>query len=312
MVQPDVTIEDMSSWLTDETLDWVAKHIGIYQTEALKKVRFALVHRYVSGSSLVGSDEDQESDKLVRILIELLHIIRPMRQNTSIVRAESSENGTRRVIHFETPHEIEVPEVQKLYHVRDKDLILLRSLAPVFTGAMSGNAEKFRSAVFYHSVGRAVGHGNATYLLWCSSIEALFTSHNRDHQGKLVATERIKWFLGATTPIYEPGDIPSFVSPQPSINVGDVVDKLYDVRNYIAYGDVIPKEFFENGMRQGVAGDVATIEVLSEAASFIVRESLLRILKNNLLIHFESATSAEAYFAEPGLTKSLLSKIHKR
>jgi hypothetical protein len=195
--------------------------------------------------------------------------------------------------------------------LRDKDLHVLKLLAPIFIDARQGNAVKFNSSVFYHAMGRLQSYGNARYLLWCSAIEALFTSHNFDHQGKLVATERIKWFLGSNTSVYEKGDIPDFISNQPTISVGDVVDRLYIVRNYIAHGDVIPNEYFVTPMREGVAGDVATIEVLSEAASFIARQSLLRILKDGLLHHFENAATADSYFAAQGLTKPLLRQKKK-
>jgi hypothetical protein len=73
-----------------------------------------------------------ESEKLVRNLIELMHIIRPMRQNTSVVRAEMKEDKKLRVVHLDTPNELEVPEVQKLYYLRDKDLKSLKLLAPFF------------------------------------------------------------------------------------------------------------------------------------------------------------------------------------
>ena len=61
-------------------------------------------------------------------------------------------------------------------------------------------------------------------------------------------------------------------------------------------------------MREGVAGDVATIEVLSEAASFIIRQSLLRILRDGLLQHFENSATGDAYFSAHGLTKPILKK----
>jgi len=189
-----VTIEDVSGWLTDANLDWVSKQLGIYQTEALKDVRFALVHRYSDNSSIVGTEAEIESVNLVRNLIELIHIIRPMRQNTSIIRGQLEESNNFRVVGLDTPNQLEVPEVQKLYHLRDQDLTQLKLLAPVFLQAMRGNALKYRSSVFYHSVGRSLEHGNARYLLWCSAIEALYTSHSMDHQGKLVATERINGF----------------------------------------------------------------------------------------------------------------------
>ncbi len=280
-----VTIEDVSGWLTDASLDWVSKHLGIYQTDALKNVRFALVHRYPANSSIIGTDEDIESEKLVRILIELIHIIRPMRQNTSIIRGQRDENNSFTVVGLDTPNQLEVPEVQKLYHLRDQDLSQLKLLAPVFIQAMRGNTR--------------------------SAIEALYTSHSLDHQGKLVATERIKWFLGPQTPIYETGDIPDFILNQPNITIADVVDKVYNVRNYLAHGDIVPNDYFVTTMREGVAGEVTTIEVLGEAASFIVRQSLLRILRDGLLQHFENAATGDAYFAAQRLTKHILRKNRK-
>jgi hypothetical protein len=40
-------------------------------------------------------------------------------------------------------------------------------------------------------------------------------------------------------------------------------------------------------------------EVLLEAASFIVRASLLEILQNGLLNHFADAATADAFFGPP-------------
>ena len=108
-IMKGVTIEEVSSWLNDETLDWVSRYIGIYATEALKNVRFALVHSYAADSSVRGTNEEIESEKLVRNLVELVHIIRPMRQNTSIVRGERGEDKSFRVVHLDTPNQLEVP-----------------------------------------------------------------------------------------------------------------------------------------------------------------------------------------------------------
>ena len=307
-VMPGVTIEDVSGWLNDESLRWVSSHLGIYQTEALKKVRFALVHRYAADSAITGTDEDIESEKLVRNLAELIHIIRPMRQRTSMVRGRYNDDGTVKIGGMDTPAEIETPEVHKLNHLRDRDLIVVRQLAPLFQSAMEGNASKFRSAIFYHSLGRIMQHANARYLLWCSAMEALYTSHGLEHQGKLVATERIKWFLGPNTCIYESGDLPDYIVKPSSLTVADAVEKVYDVRNYIAHGDVIPRRYFETPMREGIASHVPMIEVMVEAVSFIARRSIIRILTDNLLPHFEKAETADAYFEVQGLTKSLLRK----
>ena len=64
-------------------------------------------------------------------------------------------------------------------------------------------------------------------------------------------------------------------------------------------------------MRRGFNGHVNCIEVLMEACSFIVRHSLLKILREDLLEHFASAASSEAYFGKEGLTRLVLSRSNR-
>jgi len=61
-------------------------------------------------------------------------------------------------------------------------------------------------------------------LVFCHRID--LTSHSWEHQGSLVATSRIKWFLGETTRIYAPSDIPSWIQ-RPQFTVGQLVGDLY-------------------------------------------------------------------------------------
>jgi len=231
-----------------------------------------------------------------------------MRQRTSLLRGELGEGGKINVQHFEHPNEIlEVPEAQKLFHLRNSDLDLLRKVAPAFLQAMNGEVWKFRMAVEFHEAGHFQdGYWKARYLLWCSALEALFTSQSPDHRGSLVAEERIKWFLSENRSIYDPGDIPDFVEPRPNITVGSVVDNLYTVRNVIAHGDRVPDKFFQEKLRKGVGDDLSHLQVLIEALSFIIRKSLLRILQEGLLQHFADAASSEAYFGAAGLTNTAL------
>jgi len=48
--------------------------------------------------------------------------------------------------------------------------------------------------------------------------------------------------------------------------------------------------------------------MLLEAISFIIRHSLLKILRDGLLNDFKDAQSSQAYFGAQGLTKNLLKK----
>jgi hypothetical protein len=55
-------------------------------------------------------------------------------------------------------------------------------------------------------------------------------------------------------------------------------------------------------MRRGIDRDVSHIEILAEGLSFIVRNSLLKILRDGLLHHFANAATAESYFDSHHLT----------
>ena len=298
-----VTIEDVSPMFNEETFGWMRNELGRRQLEELQRVQYAIVHRYHTDDLAEAGNADNKSVTLVRNLAACLRLIRPMRQRNSLMRGEVRENGTIDVLHFEQPVELlEVPEVQKLFYLRNRDADLMRAVGNHFLRAMGGEFWKFRMAVDFHEAGHFQdSYWKARYLLWCSAVEAIFTSQHREHRGSFVAKERIKWFLGANTLIYEPGDIPDYV-PQPTITIREIVDDLYRVRNFVAHGERIPDEFFQRTMRQGLNGALNVILVLNEAVSFIVRKSLLRIIQDNLLDHFASAETAEAYFAAAGLT----------
>jgi hypothetical protein len=88
--------------------------------------------------------------------------------------------------------------------------------------------------------------------------------------------------------------------------MGDIVNAWYSVRNHLAHGDRIPDVYFLTHAREALNGGGEAIEVLFEAASFIIRTSLLKILREGLLNHFENAAGADAYFQANGLTNQQL------
>jgi hypothetical protein len=136
-----------------------------------------------------------------------------------------------------------------------------------------------------------------------SAIEGLYTS--TAEQGSNVAKARIKWFLGASTSIYPPGELSDLLA-DPDINIDGILDELYNMRNYIAHGDRLPDCYFIGSKRNGIGRPVNLFNVLTEAASFIIRKSLLKILKDDLPEHFKGADEAQMYFAANGLSKKAI------
>jgi len=261
-------------------------------------------------NEIIGEQQVSEDSKnLLKMLAACLRLIRPMRINALLMYGRiRDEDGSFDVRGFDIPplHLIEVPDVQKHFKLRNQDANDLKAYAPDFLNAMRGEFWKFRMAVQFYELGHFQAlDWKARYLLWCSAIESIYTSHSWEHQGSLVATSRIKWFLGAGTFIYAPGDISDLLD-DPQIRIDQIVDDLYEMRNFLAHGDKIPDSFFTTNLRMGFNGPIQKREVLLEAASFIVRASLLKILRDGLLDHFADAVRAKAFFGAEHLTKSEL------
>ena len=293
------------------------RDLGDRLVEAVEGVRYALVHRYnpdmvVANEQVIDEvQHDYRSKQLLQNIAACLRLVRPMRQHAMMMWGTvRDEDGSFDVTGFDVPNLWihEVPEVQKLWTLRNRDCEELRRVAPEFLRAMRGEFWKFRMAVQFHELGFFQSHPEewkARLLLWASAIESIYTSNNRNHQGTAVATERIKWLLGENTSIYSPGDLNEF-EQDPNLSVGQMVSALYNVRNFVAHGDRIPDLYFHTKVRDGMNGSGTFLHVLFEAQSFIVRASLLKILRDRLLDKFADAKTSGAYFDANGLTNSTI------
>jgi hypothetical protein len=304
-ILPGVTIEDGKTFFNAKTFDLWSTYISKRERESLERVRFAIVCRYDDDYGGPNYQTDNTAKATVRLMGACLTLIRPMQQDAALICGKILPDSTVYVQSFDIPVEIGVPAVQKLFRLRNRDVTRLQMAAPLFMKAVHGDFWKIRSSVELHDWGHFHHlYWKARFSLWCSAIEALYTSNVPEHKGSLVAKERIKWFLGPDTRIYEPGDIQDG-QPEVTTTVGEVVDDLYELRNVIAHGDKTPDKFWVTArMEYGEA--VTLAEMLTEAASRIIRASLLRILEENLLQYFADGPASEAFFGTQGLTKSLL------
>jgi hypothetical protein len=310
-----VRIEDVSQFILGDTFKFLEKRVGSDQVEALQRTRYALVHRFdaemtiKNGEVISTEDYIQRSEQLVRKVAACLRLIRPMRQSSSFMRGNIRNDGTFDVESWQSPADlVEVPEVQMLFQLRNRDADDLRTYTPLFLRAMGGNFWKFKMSVDFHELGHWADKGEllkARYLLWAAAIESIYTSHHVNHQGSKAATARIRWFLGENTSIYGPGEMSDLLT-DPNITIGSVVDDLYKIRNYIAHGDRIPDRYLRETVRHSFGGPVCAYAMLFEAQSCIIRTTLLKVLRDGLLNHFANASSAEAYFGAQGLTRDKL------
>jgi hypothetical protein len=311
-----ISIEDVAELIQGE-FKHVEKRMGKDDADQLQKTHYALVYRFEAAITVENGEIVQEhehvkrGEQLVRKVAACLRLIRPMRQSSNFMRGTIRNDGTFNVNSFQSPANLmEVPEIQKLFDLRNQDADDLRTYFPGFLRAMDGNIWKFKMAVQFHELGYWSVDDQlmkGRYLLWSSAIESLYTTHNSNHRGSKVAKARISYFLGKGTPIYSPTELCDALLSDPHVTIGSIVDDLYEARNYIAHGDKIPDRFLTEILRDGTSGPLPTYAVLFEAQSFIIRNTLLKILQEDLLRHFADAGSAEAYFGAQGLTNDKLS-----
>ena len=309
-IVPGVTIEDARKLFPEDSFKVWSEHLAKRQLESLKRVRFVIVNRYDEFNGVSGQTQQQAEGLAWNVGI-CLRLIRPMQQDASLIGGRVLPNSNLYVERFDDPEEMTVLSVQKLFRLRNKDVDRLKVVAPLFLNAIKEKSKFKISAEFFNAGYFSTRYWQARFSLWCTALEALFTSDHRDHRGSLVAKARIKFFLGPKTLIYEPGDIPSDQS-QPSTTVEDVLDDLYKLRNCMAHGDYPPDRFWEV-VRHDYADAINRVEMLNEALSRIVRASLLRILEDGLFPNFKDGPSSQAYFGAHKLTKpDLVNMSQKR
>lgn len=296
-IAPGVEVADVSSLLPPTEFEHLKAEVGRHQLRYFTStVKYGLVHRYEK-SYTDETEESKNKKELLNNAFCLLRLIRPHRRLGG-VKGEV-KNGKVSFGQTTFPHDtIDVPEALKLFAVRNKDLEELRRLLPAFLKGMQGPYWPFRMAVQYYYMGYEVNDWKGRYLYWGSSaLHALYSYKEQ----KIIP--RIKAFLGENTLIYEPKEHPDFEFLEPNLlSIKDVLDDVNKVRNCIAHGDRIPDKYFSTeGGRLTLNGPVSFITVLDDSLAFIVRESLLKILRDDLVEKFKSRDESSLFWRKMDL-----------
>jgi hypothetical protein len=316
----DVHVENVSALIRKSEFDYLQSNLGSDTVKFLRNISYAIIHRFPNievnpstGTYKLEQELTQESSELVQKITACLRLIRPTTQHAQFMGGRIDSKGKLRHFHFDNPliYVNSLPN-QKLFSVRTSDLRDLRFYAPRFIQAFDDKRWKFimaidmfQSSFFQHS------YWKVRFFLLTAALEALFTSHTSDqHRGSIVAKARIKNLLGSKKLIYPKGELTQYET-DPNHTIEDVIDEIYCLRNHLAHGDRVPDYYLQTPGRMGVNGAYYKGETLTEAANSIVRQCLLKILKDGLLPHFADDMTASTYFSSLGLTRNLLRKAQK-
>lgn len=304
-----LSIENVSHLITPSTFSLWTKdcYVSKETASALANVEYAIVHHYSSPTER-DAELDGRSTELVNLAVACLLVVRPTRRSRAmnvpgVIRAD----GTFDPQGFTATHDpAEVPEIQRLFTIRKRDIDLLHSVLPEFIqlyhkdsqGRMKDEYEPLRMAVQLYEQAYAISYWKARHILWWSAIEALYGNSEDAAKARIYGLFGDKNLVdGYRCPIYEEGDIPSCYSPSSdSIHtLGKMVPLIYAVRNASAHGQKVPDAHF-SPVAHPFGESVVGIDALAEAATFIIRKTIIKILQSGWKDDFKDRESREKFW----------------
>jgi hypothetical protein len=305
----NLTIENVSHLITAKTFSLWKMDCNISKdtADALEDVDFAIVHRY---SSPVERDTelDQRSTELVDFASSCLSLIRPTRRSRAMhIPGVIRRDGTLDPQGFSAREDLaDVPEIQKLFVTRKEDIDLLASVLPEFMqlyqkdedGKLKDEYEPIRMAVQLYGEGYSLSYWKARHILWWSAIEALYGDGEDTTPARIYAFFGDKKLVdGYNCIIYEKGDIPSCYYPSSEClhTLGEMVPIIYDVRNFSAHGQKVPDSHFRS-MSHPFGQDAIGLDVLAEAATFIIRKTVIEIVRRGWREEFKDRAARENFW----------------
>lgn len=303
----NLTVEEVSHLIKPSTFSlWKAGcSISKNTARALENVEYAIVHRYC----LSERDRDLErySNDLLNSAVACLMLIRPTRRSRAMnIHGAIRADGSFDAHGFSHPNGLaDVPEVQKAFTIRLKDIELLRLVLPEFLklyqkdnqGNLKDEYEPLRMAIQLHEQAYAISYWKARHILWWSAIEALYGTNENVAMARIYALFGNKNLSkGYQCSIYEAGDIPSCYSRFSSSvhTLGKMVPLIYEVRNASAHGQKVADSHFSPVAHP--FGETIGVDALAEAATFIVRKTVIEILRLGLRDKFKDRRTREEFW----------------
>ena len=278
---------------------WAREHLSQAEVKELKQWHYALVH-YFDSEEYLTSHPEENSRELVQKVFLGLRIVRPSWTPYQYLRAVVREDeGFVPAGFSKAEGRLTVSSCDAANYIRKKDAGLLREIVPSLLNAYNVDSLTVRRAIRILELGYVSEFIDVKQLIWVTALDALFTS--AAHWGSDIASRRIEHFIGADTRVYELAEFPDYISV-PSLTVRNAIRDIYKLRNKFAHGEWVPKEFLNKPGYFGKAGEQLNYaDVLLEATGIILRMSLTRILKENLLEVFRDKDSLDWYFSRVGL-----------
>jgi len=275
----DVTLENMKGIISSKNFELWKEHVSSRDREDLALISICLVNRFKSREH-VGLLE-QRSEQLLHKVFVCLRIVKPTRSPFHMVQFKREESGEVDVFRFTHPdrREVNVPDAETLNAITSNDLDVLRKVITPFLKVTESGPDNLRRAIRLFEEGYSEVYDPVLQLLvWVMGIEAAFVKGGKPLPRKLLF-QAIERQVGFNRDICEDSGEREFIKVPSPLTVGDTIHDLFNLRNRLVHRGWIEKDWAAKEGRRSISGEtVPYADVLREAASFILRKSILSFL----------------------------------
>jgi hypothetical protein len=298
---------DVSEIIREAAFDTLAPQFyNPSEASALKRIRYALVRHFDCEDSEKPSEDEKSANILYRLYLGL-KVIRPSAGRYQVLHFEMSQSPPRLPRGSRNDYATILSDCDCLNSIRWSDLQELAAVAPSILSVLKQGALPISQAIHNLEIGYRADFVSVRHLLWVVGLDALFTSTEWENQGARLATSRITDFLGTDFRIYS--EIPAAELGMPVLSspkLSETLPDVYRLRNHFAHGAWPDKHWAGRVCRRSVdyTRDIYYSELLSEAASAILRGCLRKVLSDKQMIDiFNDKAKMTAHFASRGLVR---------
>jgi len=298
-----VTVEDFSEQIKKLDLKaWKGASFNIQPCE-IQNWGTCLIHRYEGGATS-GADE-KDSVNFLGYVIAHLRLLAPNRTTVAdrihLVQNHSSELSAYSISKAPFGLQINLSDCEKvILGIKLDHLDTLKAWMP-WISEFCKNWEKFYplwvSLHFAEKFYTEWESFRVRHIFRVMALEALLCA-DKDF-GQLCLRAKLPKFLGWRSDLYKSyrnEQITYFFDKLPLTD--KIIEDIYTLRNKVAHGDRIPKDW-QKKYRSGFCdGDVSYAGVLTEAAGSMLRSVWLKILNENLQDTFGDKKKMQKFFHE--------------
>jgi len=146
--------------------------------------------------------------------------------------------------------------------------------------AFDEDVVRLQNAIVLLEHGLQMGHMYLSPLMWVMGLDMLFMAGEKEP-----FVERLVGFLGRATQVFPA----VYQDLQPQLQISEIVDDVYELRNIVAHGREIPEKPFRE-MRNildttgaSITSDYTYAQIVMESALFLLSKSLRKVMVDGLV-----------------------------